>query len=58
MTLGFPTIVIPAIQGGEGRSETSGDIVLNKDEISWFSKLLNTILCSSGIYLFCYLNYT
>ncbi|XP_017071863.1 facilitated trehalose transporter Tret1 isoform X1 [Drosophila eugracilis] len=39
MTLGFPTIVIPAIQGGEGRSETSGDIVLNKDEISWFSSI-------------------
>lgn len=42
MTLGFPTIVIPAIQGGEGRSETSGDIVLNKDEISWFSKFPKT----------------
>ncbi|KAH8318796.1 hypothetical protein KR074_006553, partial [Drosophila pseudoananassae] len=39
MTLGFPTIVIPVIQGGEGRSETSGDIVLNKDEISWFSSI-------------------
>ncbi|KAH8278702.1 hypothetical protein KR018_007521, partial [Drosophila ironensis] len=39
MTLGFPTIVIPAIQGGEGRSESSGDIVLNKDEISWFSSI-------------------
>lgn len=39
MTLGFPTIVIPAIQGGEGRSEShNGEIVLNKDEISWFSK--------------------
>lgn len=36
MTLGFPTIVIPAIQGGEGREPS--DIVLNKDEISWFSK--------------------
>ncbi|KAH8359792.1 hypothetical protein KR093_008883, partial [Drosophila rubida] len=39
MTLGFPTIVIPAIQGGEGRSDgRNGEIVLNKDEISWFSK--------------------
>ncbi|XP_030373716.1 facilitated trehalose transporter Tret1 isoform X2 [Scaptodrosophila lebanonensis] len=38
MTLGFPTIVIPAIQGGEGRSEHS-DIVLNKEEISWFSSI-------------------
>ncbi|KAH8310930.1 hypothetical protein KR044_003484, partial [Drosophila immigrans] len=40
MTLGFPTIVIPAIQGGEGRSDgRSGEIVLNKDEISWFSSI-------------------
>lgn len=39
MTLGFPTIVIPAIQGGEGRREGSDSgIVLNKEEISWFSK--------------------
>lgn len=44
MTLGFPTIVIPAIQGGEGRSESSGDIILNKDEISWFSKSLKSIV--------------
>ncbi|KAH8417184.1 hypothetical protein KR222_005930, partial [Zaprionus bogoriensis] len=39
MTLGFPTIVIPAIQGGEGRNEHNGEIVLNKDEISWFSSI-------------------
>ncbi|XP_034488898.1 facilitated trehalose transporter Tret1 isoform X2 [Drosophila innubila] len=40
MTLGFPTIVIPAIQGGEGRSDShNGEIVLNKDEISWFSSI-------------------
>lgn len=39
MTLGFPTIVIPAIQGGEGRREgQDSGIVLNKEEISWFSK--------------------
>ncbi|TMW51385.1 hypothetical protein DOY81_003509 [Sarcophaga bullata] len=37
MTLGFPTIVIPAIQGGDGREPS--DIVLNKDEISWFSSI-------------------
>lgn len=38
MTLGFPTIVIPAIQGGEGRDPSgSGEIVLSRDEISWFS---------------------
>lgn len=40
MTLGFPTIVIPAIQGGEGRDENRGDdFLLTADEISWFSKL-------------------
>lgn len=39
MTLGFPTIIIPAIMGGEGREATiHGEIVLNKDQISWFSK--------------------
>ncbi|XP_011203845.2 facilitated trehalose transporter Tret1 isoform X1 [Bactrocera dorsalis] len=37
MTLGFPTIVIPAIQGGDGREPS--DIVLNRDEISWFSSI-------------------
>lgn len=42
MTLGFPTIVIPAIQGGEGREPS--DIVLNKDEISWFSEYLKITL--------------
>ncbi|XP_023178926.2 facilitated trehalose transporter Tret1 isoform X2 [Drosophila hydei] len=40
MTLGFPTIVIPAIQGGEGRGEgQDSGIVLNKEEISWFSSI-------------------
>lgn len=39
MTLGFPTIVIPAIQGGKGELQPQ-DIVLNTDEISWFSKTL------------------
>ncbi|XP_017848501.1 facilitated trehalose transporter Tret1 isoform X2 [Drosophila busckii] len=40
MTLGFPTIVIPAIQGGEGRSGGNGsDIVLSKNEVSWFSSI-------------------
>lgn len=37
MTLGFPTIVIPAIQGGDGR-DPHHDIVLSLDQISWFSK--------------------
>lgn len=39
MTLGFPTIVIPAIQGGDGHyDEHPNDIKLNKEEISWFSE--------------------
>lgn len=39
MTLGFPTIVIPAIQGGDGRdASTHGEFALNKDQISWFSE--------------------
>jgi hypothetical protein len=42
MTLGFPTIVIPAIQGGEGRQSSIEDnLVLNKEQISWFSKHSN-----------------
>lgn len=41
MTLGFPTIVIPAIQGGDGHyDEHPHDIQLNKEEISWFSMSL------------------
>ncbi len=41
MTLGFPTIVIPAIQGGDGHydEEHPNDIKLNKDQISWFSSI-------------------
>lgn len=40
MTLGFPTIVIPAIQGGDGHyDEHPHDIILNKEEISWFSNV-------------------
>lgn len=42
MTLGFPTIVIPAIQGGEGR-DPDLEIVLNREEISWFSSI--NLLC-------------
>lgn len=39
MTLGFPTIVIPAIQGGEGRKPDSDKAFsLTEDQISWFSK--------------------
>ncbi|GAB0095006.1 TRET1 [Sergentomyia squamirostris] len=40
MTLGFPTILIPAIQGGEGREPTQDDqLILSKDEISWLSSI-------------------
>ncbi|XP_062563490.1 uncharacterized protein LOC134226618 isoform X2 [Armigeres subalbatus] len=40
MSLGFPTIVIPAIQGGEGREPSMEEgFTLNKDEISWLSSI-------------------
>lgn len=40
MTLGFPTILIPAIQGGDGREgSVDSKLHLTKDEISWLSKL-------------------
>lgn len=40
MTLGFPTIVIPAIQGGEGRGPSmERGFTLSKDEISWLSSI-------------------
>lgn len=38
MTLGFPTILIPAIMGGEGRESTMDNkLHLSKEEISWLS---------------------
>lgn len=38
MTLGFPTILIPAILGGEGRDSTEDNkLHLSKEEISWLS---------------------
>lgn len=38
MTLGFPTILIPAILGGEGRESTiDNKLHLSKEEISWLS---------------------
>lgn len=40
MTLGFPTIVIPTLQGGEPR-ET---LVLSQTEVSWISKFNYTYL--------------
>ncbi|XP_052866654.1 proton myo-inositol cotransporter-like [Anopheles cruzii] len=40
MTLGFPTIVIPAIQGGDGRQPAlEKDVMLSKEQISWLSSI-------------------
>lgn len=45
MTLGFPTILIPAILGGEGRESTEDSkLHLSKDEISWLSTYIHTYL--------------
>lgn len=39
MTLGFPTIFIPAVQGGDGRENgDENDLILTKEQISWLSK--------------------
>lgn len=38
MTLGFPTIVIPAIQGGDGREQDDNNAFsLTQEQISWLS---------------------
>lgn len=34
MTLGFPTIVIPRVQGGDSQES----LVLNAEQVSWISK--------------------
>ncbi|XP_050068628.1 proton myo-inositol cotransporter-like [Anopheles maculipalpis] len=40
MTLGFPTIVIPAIQGGDGREPAlERDVILSREQISWLSSI-------------------
>lgn len=36
MTLGFPTIIIPATKGGDGR-EADSEFSLSDDQISWIS---------------------
>lgn len=38
MTIGFPTIIIPAIQGGDARDASKGEFVLTAEQISWLSK--------------------
>lgn len=45
MTLGFPTIVIPAIKGGDGRT-TDQQFSLTDEQISWFS------MCAQRVLLF------
>lgn len=42
MTIGFPTMVIPAIQGGDGH-KTDARFSLNDEQISWFSSI--NLLC-------------
>lgn len=37
MTLGFPTIVIPAINGGDGRTVDQSFSKLTDEQISWIS---------------------
>lgn len=37
LTIGFPTIIIPAVQGGNGGEGGAGEFRLTKDEISWLS---------------------
>lgn len=49
MTLGFPTILIPAIKGGDGREPRhEGDFLLSDGEISWLSKLQKNIYVESA----------
>lgn len=43
MTIGFPTIIIPAVQGGNGGEASKGEFQLTKDEISWLSMYQNYI---------------
>lgn len=44
LMLGYPTIIIPAIQGGDGRELSSGEqFHLNPEQISWISKYANII---------------
>lgn len=38
MTIGFPTIIIPAIQGGDARNTGKDEFTLSKEDISLISK--------------------
>lgn len=41
LTIGYPTIVIPAVQGGDGRDASKGEFRMTVDEISWLSKCIS-----------------
>ncbi|XP_055312540.1 facilitated trehalose transporter Tret1 isoform X2 [Sitodiplosis mosellana] len=43
MTIGFPTIIIPAIQGGDARDASKGEFKLSDDQVSWLSSI--NLLC-------------
>ncbi|XP_031636749.1 facilitated trehalose transporter Tret1 isoform X2 [Contarinia nasturtii] len=43
LSLGFPTIIIPAIQGGDARDSSKGEFLLTKNQISWLSSI--NLLC-------------
>lgn len=49
-TIGFPTILIPAVQGGNGGKPSEGEFRLTQEEISWLSMFYIPILFSVSIY--------
>lgn len=38
MTIGFVTLLVPAIQGGDGRHTSKNEFTLSEDDISLISK--------------------
>lgn len=57
--LGYPTIIIPAIQGGDGREPTGDEqFHLNKEQISWISEYERLIAAPSTLFLFFSLSLT
>lgn len=53
MTLGFPTIVIPALEG----DDQTEPLVLTSEQISWISECTNVLLLSSSIRILLYYIY-
>lgn len=43
LTLGFPTILIPGLQGKNGNSTSQTDFVLSNEEVSWIGSI--NLLC-------------